>query len=298
MKSLSFLIVSAYILSGSVFAAETGSASEVKSAGAAVSAVAPSTGTSISTAPTSEKKSVLEKVYLSYFGTYHGPSTQDLGSPRTVDIYGHTGPKTMQQNFDSEAGLGYRISSDVTAGIVVPFFYFPVVGGDFSLGDVGVKVSNSHLLRTKQFNMSGNLILQEASNLDSRLRKMSYAVKTTPSFRYMVPKTSITLGAWTEAKYYAGVIRGKTFKLYANPYVNYALSDRFSFNVGYANEWNHFVGNQDSLYFNKVSSDLEPGFIWNITKKIMVNPFLQMYTTEKLSWKNTAFATVISASIL
>ncbi|RYZ61729.1 MAG: hypothetical protein EOP09_19605 [Proteobacteria bacterium] len=111
--------------------------------------------------------------------------------------------------------------------------------------------------------------------------------------------TASVLGAFTEAKYYGGEIRqnDKTFKVWAMPYVNYELSDDWAFTLGYEMEAKHNKGHA-LLAFDNVNTDLQPGVRYWVTRKLFINPYVNIYTSQKMTLANTYVGAIISASIL
>src|SRR6185437_8807981 len=75
-------------------------------------------GTTISDG-SSASSSLLNHLYLNYFGIYHGSPVDDLGSPSMVDTYGKKTNRNI--NFDSEITAAYQLDHDFAAGFVVPF---------------------------------------------------------------------------------------------------------------------------------------------------------------------------------
>ena len=241
-------------------------------------------------------ESILKNLYINYFGTFHGPSTKDLSSPYTVDRTGKTGKYGI--NFDSELTTAYMIDPSIGIGPVVPFIVTPVLGQGFLLGDVGVKAFDKKTISTSNFNLYTNLILQAPTSDSSKARDMTLSIKTTPNARYNFSGTRVAIGAWTEAKAYLGVTKEKTFKLYAAPYANYRLTSNLSLNLEYEMEWHHDVGQPGLVGFAAYQTDLQPGFVWNITPHVMVNPYVQIFTTNAMSTERMALAAIISASVL
>jgi hypothetical protein len=94
---------------------------------------------------------------------------------------------------------------------------------------------------------------------------------TTPAIRYSFPRSRFSIGAWNEAKEYAAVTSGATFKLYTLPYVNYQLTSSFSLNVGYEYEAHHNVGDLPGR-FSTYQMDAQPGFVWSISKSVPLSP--------------------------
>lgn len=289
----STLIVSISLMSAAF--AETASTASSASASPKTENGSGEVATSTSSV-TPRSGSFVDSLYLNYFATFHGAPLNDLGSPRTVDQKGKPS-KFNSINFDSEITAAYLLAPGIGVGPAIPFLAVPVLGQGIILGDLGVKAFNKKTISYKGFNLSTNLILQAPTSKSSQARQMDFAVKTTPALRYSVPASRFTVGAWTEAKAYLGVIKDKTFKLYAAPYANYQLIPNLSLNLEYEMEWHHDV-NRPTMDFATYQTDLQPGFVWNVTRDILVNPYVQISTTQNVNSDRMAVGAVISATVL
>lgn len=264
--------------------------SSVGLAHAAEEAASTSTATSAATG-----RSIMDQLYLSYFATFHGPNLDNPGSSRTVKNDGTLDPKSSV-NFDGDITAAYLVAPSIGVGPYIPFLASPVRGNGLTLGDVGIKLFDKKTVNSNGFTLATNIILQAPTSDYSQDRKMQYGIKTTPSIRYVFPNSRFSTGAFTEAKAYVGAKKGKDFKLWAGPWVNYKVSPNFSLNMLYEMEADHFPGKPD-FDFTSVLTDLQPGVVWNITPKVLVNPFLQIYTGEKITVGRTAIGAVVSATL-
>ena len=250
---------------------------------------------------TSEAKhtNLMDDLYLGLISTYHGPGVTHMSEPFTQNKDGKTIAKNSSaMYFDSEIAAAYLFTPSIGVGPVVPFFYYPVFGKGFTLGDIGLKIFDRKFFSTHDLNLSANLTVQAPTSDYSRgkNRDMSFALKMTPHVRYLVPDSRYSFGAWTEQKAYFGVVSGKTLKLYLAPYVNYQQSPNFSWNLEFEAEADHFKGNSNwdlTLY----QTDIMPGFVYRITPRIIVNPYVEIFTSQKISMNNTGVGAFLSASI-
>ena len=235
-----------------------------------------------------------DNLYLNYFGIYHGSPLTNLDSTKTVD---HNGlpSKSSAINMDSEITAAYMITPNFGIGPDVPFLMVPVLGQGIILGDLGIKAIDKKTVSKNGLVIDTNLYVQAPTSKSSEARNMEFAIKTTPSIRYTVPGSRFTVGSWNEAKEYVGVTTDKTFKLYAQPYANYQLAKNFSLNVGYEMEWHHNVGDA-AARFTTYQTDLQPGFVWNITPKMILNPYVQIFTANRMSTDTSAIGAVLSAT--
>jgi hypothetical protein len=243
------------------------------------------------------RSSILDNVHFGLFSTFHGPVTTNLGSPRASDANGNPS-KRSYLNFDSEATGSYMINDTVGLGVVVPFIYSPAVGQDIALGDVGIRTFDRKFISSGNFTVYANFIVQASTSTYSQaaFRQQAFALKTTPNFRYVFHDSRFTVGAWTEAKAYMGAISDKLFKLYGAPYVNYTLTPKFSLNLEFEYEADH-MAKTTPLDFKTYQTDLCPGFVYMVLPTVMVNPYFQIFTTDKIAMDHTALGANISASL-
>jgi hypothetical protein len=242
------------------------------------------------------ESSILDHLRLGYFANFHGTPLKDLGSSHSVGPKGT--PSAYSVNFDGDLTGYYMVDDSTGIGPHVPFLLVPVRGQGIILGDVGIKAINNHTVSMNGFHLDTNVYVQAPTSDSSRARGMNLAVKTTPSLSYRASGSRLTIGSWTEAKTYLGVDRGTTFKLWAGPYLNYKVLPNFSLNLEYEMEWHHDVA-MTGLHFHTYQTDLQPGFILNLSRKVMINPYMQIFTTQgAISSDRMAWGAVMSASIL
>ncbi|MBS1961493.1 MAG: hypothetical protein JST04_04710 [Bdellovibrionales bacterium] len=288
---VSFVLFAALVLSATAQAEET----KVASATVFPNSVT-AVGTSSSNGETAGVSSPLDRVYLGLTSTFHGTPVRNMGSEYSVDTTGREKRTTYNMiNFDSEVGAGYRVTKDIGVGPIVPFIAVPVRGQGFILGDVGLKAFNSKTIDRNGFRLATNLIVQAPSSDSSKARDMTWALKTTPYGRYQFAHSNVSLGAFTELKDYFGVSRDKTFKVWALPYLGYSLSDSVTLRLAYEMEWHHNL-HQSGL--ETYMTDWQPGVVWNITKQLSINPYVQFYTMNSVDLDHAALGAFLSASVL
>ncbi len=250
----------------------------------------------------SNQSNFMDKVYLNYFAIFHGPGITNMDEAYTPD------PKTGNtirkdntlntMNFDGEVTAAYLLTPTIGVGPVIPFQLYPVMGEGIVMGDAGIKAFDKAFVHTKDFNMYANMIVQLPTSTYSSSpgRGMSFGLKMTPNVRYNIPSSRFSIGAFTEEKAYFGVRSGKTLKLWAEPYVNYQLAPKLSLSLGFEMEGDHNYGSPN-MDLTMLQNDLLPGVIYFITPHVMVNPYLQIFTKDKVSMDHTAVGAVVSASI-
>jgi len=287
---LSLSVISSVCLSFSAaaHAAQSG-ASVVSSAAPAASNV------SSAQASAPDSTSLLDHFTAGYFAVYHGASLNDPGSSFTLDHNGFRNTSNAVY-LDSVADLSYLLTKSIGVGAYVPFFIVPAPGQHFVMGDAGVQFFDRKTVDSDGLRVFTNVILQGPTSDYSQARGQTLAVKTTPYVMYDLPHTNFKLGSFTEAKAYLGVNSAKTFKLWAEPFVRYSLSESFALSLAYEMEADHFFG-KPTLDFTSYQTDFQPGVIWWITRKIMVNPYVQIFTGNKVALDNSAVGAVVSARL-
>jgi hypothetical protein len=245
---------------------------------------------------TTSESNLMDHLYLNYFAVYHGGPLRDPSSPYMVDQKGALSSKAI--NLDTEITTAYLLGDGIGIGPDIPFLLVPVFGQGLVMGDVGIKAFNSKTIYSGGLRVGTNILVQAPTNGYSQQRNMTVALKSTPFVRYDIPRSRFTVGAWTEIKEYFGVTFDKSFKAYAEPYVNYQLSRRFSLSVAYEMEAHHNVGDLGMLSFTNYQTDLQTGFIWAVTPKIFLNPYLQFFTTNRATLDTSALGATINATLL
>ena len=262
------------------------------------STAAPTNTLSTTIQGTEPAPSILDKFISTDFTVYHGGTLNDPGATYTLDHLGRqVKSPTNTTYFDNTTDLAYMVTKDIGVGAYVPFFLVPVQGQHFVIGDVGVEFFDKKTVATDELRVFTNLVLQGPTSDYSQSRKQGLSIKTTPYIWYKIPHTNLKVGSWNEVKAYLDVNSGKTFKLYAEPYVNYALSEHFSLNVSYEMEADHMYG-ATTYDFTSYQTDLQPGFVWFASPRFILNPYIQIFTGNKVSADTMAVGATISARML
>jgi hypothetical protein len=252
---------------------------------------------SLSTTVKDFSSRLIKNIGLDYFTFFHGPTIKDINSPYSTDNTGHLSKRAVN-GFDGEFNVDYMFDRDNGIGIgpSIPFIYSNIHEKGFMIGDVGLKMIDRKTIDNGYFRLATNLYLQAPTSDYSQSVGMKYAVKTTPYVWYNIQGTHFKIGAWTEAKYYAQTLGGRDFKLYAAPYINYRLSDKFALNLEYEMEARHPIG-APATRFVGYQQDLQPGFVWFITRQMMLNPYL-ILMTNNIATNTTGMGAIFSATLL
>ena len=258
------------------------------------------TGASIASSG-SGSSSALDNIYVNYFGIYHGPRINQIDKPTTLNHDGST-PKgaysdgTNDQNFDSELTTAWMINPDWGIGLTTQFNAYPVQGYGITMGDFGLKTFDRHIVNNANWHVYANLNLQHAFGYDAE-RNVGLKIKTTPYFRYDFSNSRFSVGSWNEVTYYAGAQFGNQYKLYADPYVMYQQWEKFAWTFAFEVETDHVATPRAGSYFQTSETDFMPGFTYVFSRKLIVNPFVQIFTGPNIAMNRTGLGVNISATL-
>lgn len=293
--------------SGAVLAASLATA---MLAGSAFAEVTPANNTATTTAANASTGSnvtatsaqavspkLLEKIGVSYFGAFSGPS---VGKPSSLvpDENGKQDP-SAKINLVNYLTTVYKITPDVSAGATITTKYVPVEGQAFTFSDPNLRVGHKKIIHTDNFNLSQDLRLTLPFTRASHNRGLQTALATLQVANYDVPGTKLSVGTQTFAKFslFKTESEGTNLGVYVTPYASYqflpTLAGTLAFDTGFEhakgaahNEWAH------------LPHDLQIGGSWDVMPNLNVNPFLQLQTGGKVTLDSTMLGAFISAKLL
>ena len=236
----------------------------------------------------------LDRFYLGYYGNLEGSKVDQLGTPYAVDSKGNqTSGSAM--TFASDVTAAYMLTPTIGVGTYLEMNLTPVLGDGATFLDVGVTTFNLKLISTNGLTVFGNAIVEAPTDTYDLARGMVAGFETTPYIRYDVPGSRFTVGAWTEVKNYAGSNYGKLIKTYWEPYVSYPILPKVSANLSYELEYDKFAGISG---FSVYESDFQPGFNFNVAPRVLINPYVQFFTNNRLTYDTMAFGANVVARVL
>ncbi len=241
---------------------------------------------------------------LSYFGIYRGPSLGDISNSLQPKIDGTPDTKNPQQ-IESLVTTGYKIKNDWMIGVIGHFFYYPLeapvdAGQNLQLLDPALFISKTNIINKDGFTLNGRFYLTFALTSADSLKPSNLAASTTLMLNanYNVPQTHLSVGYSTYLRNFIPTSAAApdviTYKIYGAPNANYRINSQFA-----ATLWvdlfqisrNGGTGLISGM--SNFTVDVEPGFSWDITKNITLNPILNIYPANL-----TLAATSLQASII
>ena len=242
-----------------------------------------------------------DHLYVSYFGIFHGPRINQMDKPYTLNHDGST-PKaalsdgTGDMNFDSELTTAWLVDNDWGIGLTTQFYAYPVQGYGVTMGDIGLKTFNRHLVKTNNLRVYANLNIQAPEGFDAT-RHVDVKFKSTPYARYDFSGSRFSIGTWSELAYYCGAQFSNQYKIYFQPYVLYQTAPKFAWTFAFEVETDHTATPRAGSYFQTSETDFMPGFTYTFSRHLIVNPFVQVFTGPNIALNRTGIGANISATL-
>jgi hypothetical protein len=224
---------------------------------------------------------------LSYFGIFYGPS---LGAASSLQptVSGEPDPERpiLLKNFLT---AGYRLSEDVVASATLHWLHRPVHGQDLSFRDPYLRVAHQGLINSGGLVWYADARAHLAVSAFSRESDLLAGFQTFQILTYQVGTSRLSLGAYGSARYnvYGPQGSGNDLELYLGPNLAYQLTPTLSFSVLYEMGMSHAFGEPPGRMFND-GTDLQPGINWDVTPTLMINPYLNIYTGDKVTLDSTS----------
>lgn len=239
-----------------------------------------------------------DRVSLNYFAIFYGPSVGEPSSYQATP----TGERDENRPLlvKNYLSAGYRLSDYVSASATGYWAWRPVLGQQVFMRDPYVRIGHSSLINSGNFNLYADARLHFPITAGSREMDMLAGLQTFQMATYQLGASRWTLGLYGSARFNVYGVQGignPDLELYIGPNVNYQVSRNLALTLLYEMGTTHYYGD-DPMNFYSEGSDLEPGLSWDITPRINVNPYLTIYTGEKISFDTTAFGMTLSLSLL
>ncbi|MCM2321911.1 MAG: hypothetical protein NDJ90_01470 [Oligoflexia bacterium] len=220
-----------------------------------------------------------KKYNLLYYSIFYGPSLKGA-SRYQPDSRGVPDPDRPVQ-LRNYLGIAMNLT-DALSVIPTGQFTWEASGNSrLALRDPFLRISHSKLINTEYVNLYGDVRFHFPVTTISRENDMLAGVQSFQALTWQVGRSPVamTLFGSVRYNYFGKQGYGNDFEGYLAPFLSYQLRNNLSFTLLYEMEGSHFFGNRPGQ-FTSLGSDLEPGFNWEITPNLAVNPFLNVYPQE------------------
>lgn len=236
-------------------------------------------------------------IALYYNGLFYGPAIENptsfQPSPR-----GEPDPDRplLLKNYMT---AGYYFTESIHVSGTAHWTYQPVLGHEVDWGDPFVRFAHNNLLTGDKYNLYADFRILFPVTMPSRLTDQLTSIQSFQVFNYMVGSTNLTLGTVTalKANIFGDQGIGDDLELYFGPNLSYAVTPAFAFTLLYE------MGTSHTLYaepfeFKNDGTDLQPGFSWDVTQRVNVSPYLNLFIGDQLSLGSTSFGMTMTVGLL
>lgn len=237
---------------------------------------------SVANTGTPAYKKIMDRMSVTFAGTYYGNSAGQIANPYMPNEYGVTSRKASNTMFfDNVLPMLYKINdSGLVAGASFNTMYSPVIGRGVTIKDPYVKIGHKKLITNGGFSFGADLreyipISTDAHNKNrqSMLRSVQYTNYDVPNSKWSFNCISSAYrfiygenGGSDDPKWY-GVI---------NPNVNYQVLSKLGIWGGYEMDFFHANGDAGPFRWNNDGTYLYLGLSWDVTSKFNFSPYLSV----------------------
>jgi len=260
---------------------------------------APAAATMGGSSSTTVAPSLLDHFTSSYVGIYTGGSLSKPGQSFSPDTDGNPDP-TMPQQMENLLGVFYKLSPTAKVGAQAHFFYSPVDNKNITMMDPLLQINDSALIVSGNFKLGGYTRAYLPATAESTDKGRILQMRFFLNPNYDVPGTRISLGAYSYAQpaAFKSSGTGTTFLGYLGPYVNYQLTPTVAISALYEMAASHKKNKDGFTDLDNAGTDFEPGVSWDITPNLTLNPYLNIYTGNRITSDNTSINLLIIGKLL
>ncbi|MBC7692520.1 MAG: hypothetical protein H7222_12215 [Methylotenera sp.] len=238
------------------------------------------------------------KLSAHYFGILYGPALKNGSSIQPNGANREEG-KDLPLSLRNFASVGYALSDTWGTQATATWDYIPVRGQELNLRDPYVRISNNSIFSTDTLNLYGDVRFHIPVTTLSRDQDILSGIQTLAIMTYIQPGSRWTWALYGSSRYnvFGKHGRGNDLELYLGPNFAYQITPSLAFTTLYEMNATHHLG-QEAMVLNNDGTDLEPGFRWDVTPKVSFNPYVNIYTGNRLNLDSTSVGATLSWQLL
>ncbi len=230
----------------------------------------------------------LQRFNLSLLTIFYGPSIRNP-SRLQPNLAGEPDPD-RPVNLRSFVNLGYNFSDRLAVTGTAYWAYQPFLDQKVLLQDPFIRFSDASLVREGPFNLYGDFRVHFGVSSSSRQADQYFGLQTVQVATYEIPEShfSFTASGALRSNIFGKYGYGYDLEMYLGPSVNYQISPTLLATLLYEMRASHIFGTKFGQLTND-GTDLQPGLSWEVTPRIMLNPYLNLLTGGKINLNTTTF---------
>ncbi len=269
-------------------------------AGLAINAAHAQSKTS-NTSTTSVKKSVgqqiLDNTSVSYFGFFIGAPVSDPFSSKTPAVGKQYYTDGSEIGLENQLTVSYKINPTLSASLN-PVFKISPSATRYGMIASFARLASSSVYNKGNFNVGADLRFYPGITNDMQRNHERMTWRSDQDFSYKVPSSRLTAGVTTSLRYHNYLVDSpvKDYRIKAIPNVQYQIANNLSAGLAYEMALTH-IRNTAGVPAGTVEeyqewTFLEPSITWNITENVMFNPYVDLYTGDKVTGETAQLGAV------
>jgi hypothetical protein len=232
-------------------------------------------------------------IFANYYAIFFGPSVQN---PSDFQV-------TPEGKLDKEKPLlvknyltaGYNFNPQWAIAATGYWTWEPTQNHSLTLQDPQARIANNSIISTDEFNWYGDLRAHFPVTSGSRDLDMLAGFQNFNFVSWTPTGSRFTFGSYVSARYnvFGRQGAGNDLELYLAPSINYQMRPNLALTFLYEMGASHFFGD-DFGTLNNDGTDFEPGISWEVIPSLTVNPYLNLYPGNKVSWRTTSVGATVS----
>jgi hypothetical protein len=186
--------------------------------------------------------------------------------------------EVSEDDLGDQAGRGYNITDHVRITPTAYWQWLPSAGGNYSVQDPFVKLSDDAIISEGNFNLYGDIRyhapisnFSKAANITGSYQSVQVATYIPEGTRWM-----LNLFSSERAYTYGPQGYGNDFEVYIAPNIGYQITPKVQLTMLYETNLVHVYGNNPGTLEGD-GTDLQPGVSIDLTNNINFHPYLSIY---------------------
>ena len=242
--------------------------------------------------PDSSGWSFRDRVYANYYGILYGPSVGDPTSFQPTPQGKRSNIPVYVRNYGT---FGYALDNFFALSATAYWIYVPVRGQQLIMRDPYLRLAMNDIISNESWNYYADVRFHAPVSEVSRDADLVAGLQTFHVLTYTVPNSRFTVGTYGSARMnlFGSRGNGNDLEVYLGPNAAYKITPTVSATMLYEMSLSHGYGNEAFIFTND-GTDLQPGISWDITPKLNVNPYLNIYTGDQVSTRSTSVGMTLS----
>jgi hypothetical protein len=259
-------------------------------------------GSSVATEQESALDWMRNNMTVSYTNWFYGSSAND---PLNGSMPGKDGKESEEYtpiNMVNRATLGFKTSATTVLSANYESTFQATGKREYVNVDPFLRFQKSKLMEQGRFSLDADLRFYAPVEKKGIAQGRLATVRSTQYFKYSPPasRASFVLTTYVKGRAHRSGRKEKAqdLEVYAGPEVDYQITPNLKAMVLYEMAAQHMRKDDTTAGLINKGTDLEPGIVWDISKNVSLNPYLNITTGERINMGTTTVNAVLSVALI